>query len=122
MPSQYVSAFIGPRTAQARRLKVLTLLPIKPSWKLRNAIQKDGTKKSRKRPEAEWIKIEAPELRLVPEAVTKEVDKRLTNTRVMYMRSTGGKLFGHPSGADLRSTYLLSGIAMCAWCEGSLVD
>jgi len=26
-----------------------------------------------------------------------------------------------PSGADLRSTYLLSGIAMCAWCEGSLV-
>jgi hypothetical protein len=90
-------------------------------WNKTQAIQKDGTKKSRKRPESEWVRIEAPELRLVPEAVTKEVDKRLANTRAMYLRATKGKFFGHPSGADLRSTYLLSGLAMCAWCEGSLV-
>jgi DNA invertase Pin-like site-specific DNA recombinase len=90
-------------------------------WNKTQAIQKDGTKKSRKRPESEWVKIEAPDLRIIPEAVIKAVDQRLVNTRALYLRSTKGKFFGHPSGADLRSAYLLSGLAMCAWCEGSLV-
>lgn len=90
-------------------------------WNKTQSVQRNGTKTSRKRPESEWLKMEAPELRIVPEAITTEVDKRLANTRAMYLRTTGGKLCGHPSGADLRSPYLLSGIAMCSWCEGSLV-
>ena len=90
-------------------------------WGKTQAIQKDGTQKSRKRPESEWVRLEAEELRIVPTPIIKEVDSRLANTRAMYVRTMGGKLYGHPSGADLRSAYLLSGLAMCANCEGSLV-
>jgi len=90
-------------------------------WNRTQAIHKDGTLKSRRRPEAEWVTIDAPDLRIVPEAISRGVDKRLAERRSQYARTAGGKLCGHPSGADLRSAYLLSGLAQCAWCEGSLV-
>jgi site-specific DNA recombinase len=94
-------------------------------WNKTQAIHKDGTQKSRRRPEADWVTKDAPDLRIVPEALSRAVDKRLSDTRIQYARVTrngrGGKFVGHPSGADLRSAYLLSGLAQCAWCEGSLV-
>ena len=90
-------------------------------WNKTQAIHKDGTQKSRKRPEAEWVTLDAPELRLVPETLSRAVDTRLADRRSQYAKTAGGQLFGHPSGADLRSAYLLSGLAQCALCEGSLV-
>ncbi len=49
------------------------------------------------------------------------MEKKLTASKTQYARTAGGRLLGRPSGADLRSQYLLSGIAQCAVCGGSLV-
>lgn len=39
----------------------------------------------------------------------------------MYARRPNGQLLSRPSGADLQSAYLLSGLAKCGICGGSLV-
>lgn len=90
-------------------------------WNKTQAIHRGGTQKSRKRPETEWVRIDAPDLRIVSEDVWQAVAARLQHTRTEYARTADGRLFGHPSGADLRSAYLLSGIAQCAVCGGSIV-
>ena len=84
-----------------------------------NRIQKRdrwGVKKYLDRPEAEWIQIEAPELRIVDEAMWQAAHRRLNRTREIYA-GTGGR----PPLDRHRSDYLLSGIAKCAECGGSLV-
>ena len=90
-------------------------------WNKTQVIHRGGTKASRKRPAQEWIRLEAAELRIVPEALWQEVHARITRVAHQYARLSNGRLCGHPSGADLRSPYLLSGIAQCAICGGSLV-
>jgi site-specific DNA recombinase len=90
-------------------------------WNRTQSVQRGGTKKQRRRPEKEWLRYEAPELRIVPESVWKQVQDRLRNSKEAYLRGSDGRLIGRPSGEDLRSEYLLSGLAKCAICGGSLV-
>ena len=90
-------------------------------WNKTQAIHRGGTQVSRKRPESEWLRIDAPDLRIIPEDVWCRVAVRLQHMRVQYARTADGRLFGHPAGADLRSEYLLSGLAQCAVCGGSIV-
>jgi site-specific DNA recombinase len=90
-------------------------------WNKTQAIMRRGTKTSRKRPEAEWLRFDAPDLRIIPEELWERVRKKMLRMRSAFARTAGGQLCGHPSGADLRSAYLLSGLAKCAVCGGSLV-
>src|SRR5262249_55889911 len=61
------------------------------------------------------------ELRIVPSELSERIDAKILRTRAAFARTANGTLCGHPSGADLRSAYLLSGIAKCGVCGGSLV-
>ena len=89
-------------------------------WNQSQTIQRGGTKKQRKRPASEWLRLEAPELRIVPEELWDKVRSQLIKTQRCYIRGAGGRLLGRPSGVDVRSRYLLSGIARCAVCGGAL--
>ncbi len=90
-------------------------------WNKTKAIVRHGTKTSIRRPDREWVRFPAPELRIVPPELWAKVERKLTTTRTQYARTADGRMLGHSSGADLRSHYLLSGIAKCAVCGGSLV-
>src|SRR6185437_15757509 len=70
---------------------------------------------------SEWLQVKAEELRIIPQELWEKVEAKILRTRNSFARTSKGTLCGHPSGADLRSTYLLSGIAKCGWCGASLV-
>ena len=78
-----------------------------------------GQKRYLDRPESEWIRREAPELRIVTEAQWDAAHARLDGARQNYLRGTGGQLWGRPS-SGIESKYLLTGFAICAACGGSL--
>ncbi len=90
-------------------------------WNRTQTIQRGGTKKQRKRTEAEWLKLDAPELRIVPPDLWERVQARHAHNCTVWLRDQKGHLQSRPSGRDLRSQYLLSGLAQCAICGGSLV-
>lgn len=90
-------------------------------WNQTKAIVRHGTKTSIRRPKSEWEIIDAPELRIVSPDLWRLVEQRMAVVRTQYVRTAAGTLLSRPSGADLRSQYLLSGIAQCAICGGSLV-
>jgi len=78
-----------------------------------------GQVKTHRRAETEWITVAAPALRIVPETLWKQAHVRLETTRQSYLRATGGQLHGRP--CDGRAAkYLLTGLAKCGLCGGSL--
>lgn len=80
---------------------------------------KDGTKVKVDVPEFEWIVVEAPELRIVPDELWRSVHGRLSATREQYLRWADGKLLGRPS-SGVMSDYLLTGLGICGICGGAL--
>ncbi len=78
-----------------------------------------GTKKQKRRPERDWIRVAAPQLRIVPEALWNDAHTRLAATRQHYLRGTKGELWGRPANG-IESKYLLTGLAICGQCGGSL--
>jgi site-specific DNA recombinase len=90
-------------------------------WNKTKAISRGGTKTATRRPPSEWETIDAPELRIVSPELWARVQAKLTHVGSLYARRPNGQLVSRPSGADLRSTYLLSGLAQCAVCGGSIV-
>ncbi len=50
-----------------------------------------------------------------------QVEQRRTQNRNAYLRGEGGRLISRPTGEDHRSSYLLSSIAKCIVCGGSIV-
>jgi hypothetical protein len=74
------------------------------------------------RPATDWLRREAPELRIVAPALWHAVERRRERAAATFPGVTaGGRRTGRPSGGDLLSPYLLSGLAACAACGGSLV-
>lgn len=90
-------------------------------WNRTQTIQREGTKKQRPRPVSDWLKIEAPELRLVSEELWTQVTAKRDLNESAYRRGPHGRLISRPTGEDKRSTYLLSSIAKCVTCGGSIV-
>jgi site-specific DNA recombinase len=90
-------------------------------WNRTQSIQREGTKKQRQRPESEWLKIDAPELRIVSEVLWEQVADRRARNLTAYARGPHGRLLSRPTGEDLRSSYLLSSITKCVTCGGSIV-
>lgn len=90
-------------------------------WNRTQAVQRGGTRKQRIRPESEWLRIDAPELRIVSQALWGQVEARRKHCYQAYLRGEGGRLLSRPTGEDGRSAYLLSSIAKCVTCGGSIV-
>ncbi len=90
-------------------------------WNRTQTVQRGGTKKQLKRSEAEWFRLDAPDLRIVPPDLWEQIQARHAHNSKVWLRDQKGRLQSRPSGRDLRSQYLLSGLAECAICGGSLV-
>ncbi len=82
-------------------------------WNRTQTIQRGGTRKQRKRPESKWLRIDAPELRIVTQPLWEQVEERRTQNLRAYLRGEGGRLIARPTGEDRRSAYLLSSMAKC---------
>jgi site-specific DNA recombinase len=79
-----------------------------------------GIKRQAPRPEQEWLRVEAAALRIIPEPLWQAVQERLKTSRASYLRATNGQLWGRP-GNGVESRYLLTGLAQCGVCGGSLI-
>ncbi len=90
-------------------------------WNRTQTIQRGGTKKQIKRKDTDWVRLDAPDLRMVPEDLWNQVQARHERNRQLWVRDGKGHLQAHPSVGDLESRYLLSGFAECAVCGGRLV-
>ncbi len=92
-------------------------------WNRSQKITRQGTKAQRQRPATEWLEREAPELRIVSEALWEAVERRRQRAATTYASQTrDGRRCGRPPGSDLRSPSLLGGLAQCAECGGSLTS
>ena len=90
-------------------------------WNRTQTIQRGGTRMQRKRPESQWLRIEAPECRIVSEVLWEQVAARNAANKRTYLRGDKGQLLSRPTGEDRRSVYLLSSLAKCVTCGGSIV-
>jgi site-specific DNA recombinase len=90
-------------------------------WNRTQTIQRGGTRKQRKRPESEWLRLDAPELQIISQVLWEQVEERRARNYRAYLRGEDGRLLSRPTGEDRRSTYLLSSIAKCVTCGGSIV-
>jgi site-specific DNA recombinase len=79
-------------------------------WNQHEKIVRGGTKKRRERNEKDWIRLDAPDLRIIsPElwdSVAKRLEKRKGQRRSAFR--------------DVESKYLLTGMARCAHCGGPM--
>ena len=78
-----------------------------------------GRQHQQARPEAEWMRVEAPEIRIVSNELWKAAHDRLDSARKNYLRSHNGQLWGRPP-SGVESKYLLVGQARCGLCGGSI--
>src|SRR5262249_40160530 len=71
----------------------------------------------------EWLHREAPELRIVSDALWEAVERRRVRAATTHASLTrDGLRRSRPPGSDLRSPSLLGGLAQCAVCGGSLTS
>lgn len=90
-------------------------------WGRIKTVVRKGREKNEARPEAEWTRVEAPELRLVPEDLWQRVQaRRLAQGDSIPRSPATGRLKGRPTWRDGHSDYLLPGLATCATCGGSI--
>ncbi len=78
-----------------------------------------GRQRQANRPASEWIRIPAPELRIVSDEAWQAAHDRLAAARAIYLRGTRGRPFGRPIDGTA-SPYLLTGLALCGHCGGPL--
>ena len=86
----------------------------------------DGATSWAPRPKTEWIRVDRPELRIVPDALWTTVHHRITSIRTaLEQAQPGGRRFTGRTGKpprrrDFASPYLLSGFTRCKECGGSV--
>src|SRR5262245_9357354 len=76
-----------------------------------------GQQERSRRPAHEWIRIEAPTLRILSDAQWDAAHRRIADARAVYDRMTHGQRRRY---RDLDSKYLLPGFGRCALCGGGL--
>ena len=79
-------------------------------WDQHEKIVRGGTKKRRQRNEKDWIRLDAPDLRIISPGLWGTVQSGCSK-----MRGIGGK-----GSRDQDSKYLLTGMACCAHCGGPM--
>lgn len=70
-----------------------------------------GKRRMRVRPESEWVRVDAPELRIVPDDLWERVQARRADRRFCLTGSVHGA----------RPKYLLTGLCVCGKCGGRYV-
>ena len=78
----------------------------------------DGPRCFATRPESEWIAVQRPELRIIPEPLWTAVRSRLDGIRASLLQASGGRLGRRRH--DSTSKYLLTNFLRCAACGGSV--
>jgi len=78
-----------------------------------------GMRQPTRRAVTEQLRIPAPHLRIVSEALWTAAQERLALSRQTYLRGTAGQLWGRPA-SGIAAKYLLTGLATCGCCGGSL--
>ncbi len=88
-------------------------------WNTRRKDRVPGTGKRifRPRPEAEWVVVDAPHLRIVAADLFASVERRFRIVRRLWGRDGGRP--GLARGQQ-RRVYLLSGLLLCGHCGGSI--
>ncbi len=76
-----------------------------------------GQHRQTARPAEDHLTVEAPELRIIDDALWAAVQARQETNRSRYLRATNGLLYGRPR--DRESPYLLSGFLRCGHCGAS---
>lgn len=66
----------------------------------------------RRRPKAEWQRVERPELRIVPDSLWRRIQARIETVRKRSGGETGGRR---------RASYLFSGLVVCGICSGHYI-
>ncbi len=89
-------------------------------WGKTKKRDKWGQKKSQPRPESEWVRASAPELRIVSDDEWTAAHNRLETSRRAYLRHTDGRVWGRPTNG-VESNYLLVGMAVCGECGSGLM-
>jgi hypothetical protein len=72
-----------------------------------------GEHQQKPREAAEWMRMDAPHQRIVPEALWQAAHDVLARRRTVYLDRTGGKIYGRSVAATI-SPYLLTGFVVCA--------
>ena len=85
----------------------------------------DGASTWSTRPKSDWVRVDRPELRIVPSDLWTTVHERLTGIRTALEQvQPGGRRFtgrtGRPRRRHFESQYLLSGHTRCKECGGSV--
>lgn len=76
-----------------------------------------GQHRQQARPAAEWLRVDAPNLRVVSEEAWEAAHSRLRGIRARLETAQGDRPIVR---RDIDSAYLLSGFARCASCGGAL--
>jgi site-specific DNA recombinase len=71
------------------------------------------------RPESEWIRTSAPDLRIIDEPLWKRVASRRQDVEGKAVRFASGRISGRPP--KHATTSLLAGLATCGLCGGGLI-
>ncbi len=89
-------------------------------WGRRMRTDRDGRAGiSVKRDAQDWLRQDAPALRIIEEPLWREVQDQLKAQAGIFLRDHRGKLWGKPDGRR-EGRYLLSGLATCAQCGGRI--
>jgi site-specific DNA recombinase len=86
-------------------------------WNRSQKVMRGGTRGQRQRPDSEWLRRPADELRIVSEAAWDAAHRRLAGTRNTFRPRPGQSR----ARLDLTSPYLLTGLGRCALCGGSVI-
>jgi hypothetical protein len=78
-----------------------------------------GQQCQKDRPKSDWIRVEVPELRIIPEELWNRVASRRAETAGKTVRFASGRLSGRPRKDAVGN--LLAGLATCSMCGGGLV-
>ena len=89
------------------------------TWNKTRKRDKWGQKRPTDRDPKDWITVPVPHLRIVSDELWAAAHERLETSRHAYLRSTDGKVWGKPANG-IESKYLLTGLAVCGTCHGSL--
>ena len=76
-----------------------------------------GRRVNRRRPQSEWKVFQAPQLRIIPEELWKQVQDRLSSIRTNFRAASGPSLCGR----SYSSAYLFSGFLKCGLCGSNVV-
>jgi site-specific DNA recombinase len=91
-------------------------------WGRRETIERGGTSRQRLRPEAAWVRRDAPDLAIIRPDLWAAVEARRAASAATFARRAGrAHAAAIRARVDQASPYLLAGLAACAECGGAII-